>query len=597
MLNLLPSIPMTLGAAGFVLLAGLLLYGSRSPIFWVDLVTTSRRTRYFGVRAFYAAVLLFILWASHESALGSRWNELNSARATIQQTAQFANFFYQWFAFVQLLAVTLLTPAMVAGTIATEREGKTIEYLFASDLSDSEIVLGKLATRLAQLVSYLLVALPVVALATLFGGISGNRLVQAFAVSGSMLCSTAGLSLAMSVRARRARDAVVGTYLTLLALLIVPLLFRELMAVFSRTVGGPFEFFQWLFELSLTAHPYVLLMQDLSGSILGGGSNWTPIVVLVGWHALFTGIFVGAAVWGVRREHLRAASAGEKKPAGLSLQLFRPPIGQYPMLWKEMFAESWRLGFASYLALGVILVAILLPTVYWFFDSLGGSGRNFSRFSSGMSTFVVCGLLLILAARAAMSITSERERDTWLSLTSTPMTGSEVVLAKVLGSLYSVRLFAIVLAGIWFLSILSHPQAIVSLPFHIATILVLALFASNLGVLFSLGSSTSLRSMAGTLAVILFLGGTYFCCCSPMFLFGRGPGREFEVVFAPCLMFLIFLSASVHELHGSHEMELFMVYVLGLGMYVIASLVLYASSVASFDRLAGRTVEGRRMSK
>jgi len=582
--TLVSSFPWIMGSLGLIALAALLFYGSRSPIFWIDLVTTARRPRYLLVRVVYALLLLFVLYTSYESTVARSYFMGDGTGATLQMMAQFAQTFFHQFAWLQLFAITILTPALVAGTIATEREGKTIEYLFTTDLSDSEIVLGKLATRVAHLLSFMLVALPVLALASLFGGISGDRLLQAFALSGSMLCSTAGLSLAMSIRARRARDAVVGTYLVLLAVLLVPPSLFGIVKYLNMQWGGRLSYIEDIFTLTLSAHPYFVLIEDLQSTFSGAGSDWTNIVILMGWHALFTVVLVGLAVWGVRRVHVRDVSAGEKKRSR-RFQWLRPPIGENPLLWKELFAESWRLGIGSYIALAFLLGVAL------FFMGMGAidaSGQQFAGMVGGMSTFIVCVTMLIVSARAAMSVTGEHERDTWLSLISTPVTAHEVVFSKVMGSLYSVRMIGVYLGGLWFLAVIRHPQALVSLGLHTFTTLLVALFCGNVGVFFSLASRTSMRAMAGTLGVIVFLGGFYLCCCTPIAAMSRG-GREMEVMFAPCLAFLVGASAFLGELTAPSEMV--GVYVVGMVMYTIATGVLYSVNVGRFEQLAGRTVQ------
>lgn len=582
--NLASSFPWIMGSLGLAALAALLFYGTRSPIFWIDLVTTARRPRYLVVRVIYALLLLFILSTSYLWTIENGRYLQAGTGATLEMMARFAQMFFHQFAWLQLFAITILTPALVAGTIATEREGKTIEYLFTTDLSDSEIVLGKLATRLAHLLSFMLVALPVLALASLFGGISGDRLLQSFALSGSMLCSTAGLSLAMSIRARRARDAVVGTYLVLLAVLLVPPSVFGIVKYLNMQWGGSLSFIEDFVTLALTAHPYFVLIEDLQSTFSGAGSDWTKIVILMGWHALFTVVLVGLAVWGVRRVHVRDVSTGEKKRSR-RFQLLRPPIGESPLLWKELFAESWRLGVGSYIALAFLLGVAL------FFMGMGAidaSGQQFAGMVGGMSTFIVCVTMLIVSARAAMSVTGEHERDTWLSLISTPVTAHEVVLSKVMGSLYSVRMIGVYLGGLWFLAVIRHPQAIVSLGIHSFTTLLVALFCGNVGVFFSLASRTSMRAMAGTLGVIVFLGGFYLCCCTP-FAAMSGSGREMEVMFAPCLAFLLGASAFLGELTAPGDMV--GVYVMGMVIYTIATGVLYVVNVTRFEHLAGRTVQ------
>src|SRR3972149_5589477 len=100
------------------------------PVFAVELITSGRRKRYFVLRVVYALILLASLWSSYESVTGFR-------RATsLAQNANVAAEFFQTFSIVQILAVLVAGPAMVAGTIAVERERRTIEDLLASDLSN-----------------------------------------------------------------------------------------------------------------------------------------------------------------------------------------------------------------------------------------------------------------------------------------------------------------------------------------------------------------------------------------------------------------------------------------------------------------------------
>ena len=85
----------------------------------------------------------------------------------------------KWFAFSafcgiaigQEILVLALTPALVAGVIADEKQRKTLHYLLASQLTSSEIVLGKLLVRMLYVGVLLGVSLPVLSLLVLLGGI------------------------------------------------------------------------------------------------------------------------------------------------------------------------------------------------------------------------------------------------------------------------------------------------------------------------------------------------------------------------------------------------------------------------------------------
>ena len=48
-------------------------------------------------------------------------------------------------------------------------------------------------------------------------------------------------------------------------------------------------------------------------------------------------------------------------------------------------------------------------------------------------------MALLLAASAATGITMEREKDTWISLVSTPLEGREILTGKILGAFWRVR--------------------------------------------------------------------------------------------------------------------------------------------------------------
>lgn len=71
---------------------------------------------------------------------------------------------------IQLALVPLAAPAFTAGSICLDRSRGTLAHMLMTDLSDPEIVLGKLAARLPPLMSLIACALPVLSLSTLLDG-------------------------------------------------------------------------------------------------------------------------------------------------------------------------------------------------------------------------------------------------------------------------------------------------------------------------------------------------------------------------------------------------------------------------------------------
>src|SRR6185312_5797959 len=95
---------------------------------------------------------------------------------------------------LQSIAVLFLTPALLAGAIAEDRQRRVLDYLLASPLNAAEIVLGKVAARLLSVVVIVASCLPIISLALLFGGIDPTDLMLTYAATFSTIFFLAGLS-------------------------------------------------------------------------------------------------------------------------------------------------------------------------------------------------------------------------------------------------------------------------------------------------------------------------------------------------------------------------------------------------------------------
>ena len=108
---------------------------------------------------------------------------------------------------------------------------------------------------------------------------------------------------------------------------------------------------------------------------------------------------------------------------------------------------------------------------------------------------------------------------------STPLEPREIILGKIVGNIWAARGIFIVLAIIWGLGAILDPGFVIAIVFMMGTLLILAVYASGLGVLYSLWCRTSMRAMAATLATGLFAGGLYLCCCIPLMIGSQGTRR------------------------------------------------------------------------
>ncbi len=576
------------------------------PLFHVEMVSVARRRRYFVLRVVYGLLALFILWSTYTSMRAFSMG--TGQTVSIQQGAMLATGFFVAFSWLQILAILAVGPAMAVGTIATERERRTIEYLFTTDLSNSEIILGKLAARLCLVGQLLLVGLPILFLFRLLGGIPAQLLVVTFMFAASTSLLIASLSISVSVWSERARDATVRVYLLLGVLTFLPM-------ILQGVVGwGPFQGTLW----NATGKPIVDFCMSINplwsmGTAIGNtnaiGANLDMVFILqtIGKQVLVSVAAVGLAIFAVRRVHLKETTKAAKRESGKSQKgsskgssRRRRPLGNHAMVWKEMFAgtATTKLGFVGSVAIALILLTVCgftVTSLVEHFRNYNSSNSDFHEYLAGLTGFLGSGILLLLAARAAGLITSEKERDCWLSLISTPLTGQEIVRGKMWGNLYSARWPLALLAGHWALGVFLDPRFLFAAVALLGTFALLAWYVTNLGLFFSLQSQTTLRAMGVTLGTLLFTGGGYmFCCCMMASSGGVGPGDETMIFLAGCIPFLSIYPffAHFHYVKGHHvgnEEGMAVAYGLGMVAYLIAAVVLYQLMVSDFDRRAGRT--------
>jgi ABC-type transport system involved in multi-copper enzyme maturation permease subunit len=120
--------------------------------------------------------------------------------------------FYITIVYTQLTLVVLAAPAATAGAICQDKASGTLLQLLATDLSDTEIVLGKLAARLVPVVGLVCCTLPVLALATLLGGIDPEAVTGVFLITTSMAVFSCVLAVTFSIWGSKTYEVLLATY-------------------------------------------------------------------------------------------------------------------------------------------------------------------------------------------------------------------------------------------------------------------------------------------------------------------------------------------------------------------------------------------------
>ena len=580
------------------------------PVFQSDMVATARRGRYFALRVLFAAGLLLCLYFCYEGV--TNWNN-SSGKLSIREASSLASGFFQAFAWLTMLTAMVITPAVSAGAIATERERRTIEYLFATDLSNGEIILSKLASKLLLVGKLVLVALPVLSIFRLMGGIPGNLLVMYFVGLASTVTLLTVGAMCISVWSARARDAIIRVYLVEAVVFVLPFILLTLLTGMGAAGGATSWFADRLSEvvsICLEINPLQLMFnQMVRGGALGVGLDEAAIWRMVGIQLVLSAILAAVAVVAVRRVHLRAISSpgsADEKRRRWELPRFRPRLGSHPMLWKELFARAatTKLGVLGRVCVAVLLLVIVGVAFYMFllvidsnFNSWQSPGEQYAQVSMMMTGLLGVGTVVLMGLRAAGLIAYEKERDCWLSLLSTPLGGADIIGAKAIGNFYAYRWMFLPLAIVWALQLTLAPVYLLAIPLHLLAITATGLFATAVGLAFSLKFNSSLKAIGSTMVTLFFVGGGYLMCCCTPYLIAGGDDDIMKIALIGCVPFLqavpsCFSLRRFLECSSDAAWITFDYMSSGVAVYAIAGMAILSSLVAHFDEMVGRSTSG-----
>jgi ABC-type Na+ efflux pump permease subunit len=130
--------------------------------------------------------------------------------------------------------------------------------------------------------------------------------------------------------------------------------------------------------------------------------------------------------------------------------------------------------------------------------------------------------LLAVAGASASGVTFERERDTWDSLISTPLTGWEILRGKAVGAIWGLRGFGGLLSPIWLVGLAAGAIHPLGLLLALLVVSILTWFVVALGTSASLTARTTSRAMTITIASLLFLNVGYMGVLYPMIMVFNG---------------------------------------------------------------------------
>ena len=402
----------------------------------------------------------------------------------------------------QYILASLMAPSFAAGAISGEKERSTYEMLLASPIRPEAIVMGKLVAALTHLAILIFASLPIVMLCLPLGGVSIYEVLAAYLALIASVITFGMISVACGSFFPRTSSSLVVSYLTILPMAIIGVLFWYSLSDYGDT----------RFRFSIAVIPGIAAAITIS------------LFYIVSARMLYPPDFgsEGNDVVELEQESAQAV--------GLVIQrdqfpdrLFAPPKretlmddGTNPVYDKEMRSEIFGQGTLMLRLAIQISMVVAIPVMAWCLYIQ-------RHLAPWYISYVVLFNILIGPVFSAGSVTSERERQTLDLLLTTVITPWQLLWGKLLSGLRVSSVLSSFLLWPVFLALIMVSDYWYNLPTIVAFVIIfcltclttasLALFCSTV---FRKSSSSLMATYVVILALYLgplaasFFGNTYF---------------------------------------------------------------------------------------
>lgn len=185
------------------------------------IIVKELRSRMRGARAFAILTSMLLLLGSVSYVLYRIM--VSTLRYTnLPISPQIGQTLFMGLAFLELMMVCFITPAVTAGAFSSEREKLTCEMLLATPLRPASILWGKLVSALSYVFLLIFAAVPMASLVFIFGGVAPRDMIKALVILVATSVTLGVIGIFMSVWLGRTGRATVFSYLVVLAILIAP---------------------------------------------------------------------------------------------------------------------------------------------------------------------------------------------------------------------------------------------------------------------------------------------------------------------------------------------------------------------------------------
>jgi ABC-type transport system involved in multi-copper enzyme maturation permease subunit len=544
------------------------------PVFTRELAIAPRRPRHYVARSAYALALLVLM--------STAWLVLTGTQLVrdVGDLARFGAAVFQILAPLQLALAAFFAALLAASEVAHEKDRRTLILLLLTNLSNAELVFGKLLASLLTVLVALTAAAPVFFLAALLGGISYGQIARVFAVTLATVVCCGSLGSLLALWREKTFQALAMTVL----ILVLWLALGEIVASgafgnsFAWKPGSPrlscealaagFSPWQAILE---AARPYLHAQPAL-------GLFGTPVYLFLATAAVMALIVNGVAiamvrVWNPSREARTVAPATEKSlntavPTDTADQTNRAILSEprsdvkassavrrsslpavaatrrvwdNPIIWREI--RTWAYG-RKIIALRLVyllLFGMAAAGIYWII----ATGQATAQTQNMLAPLLLLSLMLV-NAQAVTSLTSERDLGALDLLLVTDLTPKEIVYGKLGGVFYNTKEMVLLPMLLCFGLALTGLLSWENLLYLLGGLAVLYLFVATVGLHAGMTYANSGVAVATSLGTVFFLFVGVAVCMRIMMAFSG----SFHAQFLPFFAFMVFGGAGIYAVLG-----------------------------------------------
>jgi ABC-type transport system involved in multi-copper enzyme maturation permease subunit len=455
-------------------------------------------------RAVYAGVLFTIIATSWLVVTGG------STVETAGETGRFAATLLRILAPLQAALAALAAAALAAVSVTGEKDRRTMELLLASSLGDAEIVLGKLASSLLQVMLLLASAIPIFAVVALFGGVTAGQLARLFAVTAGAALAAASLANAVAFWKDTTFQTIAITLFALAAWIAV----GELAAA------------AWSPAAAEAISPARAVFAALDPRARGGSLAFLGVCLAVAVATSLPAV-LRLRAWNLVGGSRLASDAARPRPArGPSRTVWGNPV-----LWREVCTRAHGRT--------ILLVRLawlgLFAAAMWGVAREAAAGRP-DRLAVALAVMpMIVASLVAVTALAVTSVTTERDRGSLDLLLVSDIEPAEFVWGKLGGVFFVARemaLLPLAACGGLVIAGLATPEHGIYLAIGTAALLF---FSGVLGLHAGLSHVSSRRAIVVALGTVAFL----FVGVATVMRIMVSFGSNFELQLAPFLAMVV----------------------------------------------------------